>query len=207
MTGATAPVVHIVDDDEAVRAALAFLLGAEGFAVRAFDSGVAFLDGLETMQPGCVVTDVRMPGLGGLDLQRELLKRRIALPVIVMTGHGDVKLAVEAMKAGAVDFLEKPFAPEAMLEAVRGALARYSEAAREAGVMAAVKARLEALTARERDVLEGLLAGLPNKSIAHDLGISARTVEVYRAGLMTKMGAANLPDLLRMVLMVRPAGL
>jgi two-component system response regulator FixJ len=201
------PVVHIIDDDEAVRGALTFLLGGEGFAVRAFDSAVAFLDGLETMQPGCIITDVRMPGLGGLDLQRELLKRRIALPVIVMTGHGDVKLAVEAMKAGAVDFLEKPFAPEALVEAVRTALARYSEAMKEAGVAAAITTRLSGLTPRERDVLDGLIVGRPNKTIAYDLGISARTVEVHRASLMTKMGAANLPDLLRMVLLARPPGM
>jgi len=200
------PVVHLIDDDEAVRQSLAFLLTSAGFAVRTYASARAFLDALVAVQPGCVVTDVRMPGLSGLDLQRELISRRIGLPVIVMTGHGDVKLAVETMKAGAVDFIEKPFQDETLISAVRTAFDRYARDARQSDEANAVEARLNALTVREREVLDGLLAGRPNKTIAYDLHISARTVEVHRANLMTKMGAANLPDLVRMVLLSRTPG-
>jgi len=200
------PVVHLIDDDEAVRQSLAFLLTSAGFAVRTYASARAFLDALVAVQPGCVVTDVRMPGLSGLDLQRELISRRIGLPVIVMTGHGDVKLAVETMKAGAVDFIEKPFQDETLISAVRTAFDRYARDARQSDEANAVEAKLNALTVREREVLDGLLAGRPNKTIAYDLHISARTVEVHRANLMTKMGAANLPDLVRMVLLSRTPG-
>jgi len=200
------PVVHLIDDDEAVRQSLAFLLTSAGFAVRTYASARAFLDALVAVQPGCVVTDVRMPGLSGLDLQRELISRRIGLPVIVMTGHGDVKLAVETMKAGAVDFIEKPFQDETLISAVRTAFDRYARDARQSDEANAVEARLNTLTVREREVLDGLLAGRPNKTIAYDLHISARTVEVHRANLMTKMGAANLPDLVRMVLLSRTPG-
>ncbi len=200
------PVVHLVDDDEAVRHSLAFLLASAGFAVRTYDSAAAFLDALEAVRPGCVVTDVRMPGLSGLALQRELISRRIGLPVIVMTGHGDVKLSVEAMKAGAVDFIEKPFQDEVMLTAIRAAFDRYARDTRHHDEANAVEARLHTLTMREREVLDGLLAGHPNKTIAHELNISARTVEVHRANVMTKMGAANLPELVRMVLLSRTPG-
>jgi len=148
------PVVHLVDDDEAVRHSLAFLLTSAGFAVRTYDSAAAFLDALEAVRPGCVVTDVRMPGLSGLALQRELISRRIGLPVIVMTGHGDVKLAVEAMKAGAVDFIEKPFQDEVMLTAIRAAFDRYARDTRHHDEANAVEARLHTLTMREREVLD-----------------------------------------------------
>lgn len=201
------PVVHVIDDDEAVRQSLVFLLASSGVAVRAYDSAGAFLDALAAVQPGCVLTDVRMPGMSGLDLQRELLARRIALPVIVMTGHGDVQLAVQAMKAGAVDFIEKPFSDDTILNTIRGALARFARDAEQNGAVTMVEARLKTLTAREREVLDGLVAGLPNKTIAYDLTISARTVEVHRANLMTKMGAASLPELIRMVLLSRAPGL
>ncbi|MDR3683560.1 MAG: response regulator FixJ [Geothrix sp.] len=206
MTMQPDPVVHLIDDDEAVRQSLAFLLTSAGFAIRTYASATAFLDALVAVQPGCVVTDVRMPGLSGLDLQRELISRRIGLPVIVMTGHGDVKLAVEAMKAGAVDFIEKPFQDETMISAIRTAFDRYARDARHSDETNAVEARLNALTVREREVLDGLLAGRPNKTIAYDLNISARTVEVHRANLMTKMGAASLPELVRMVLLSRTPG-
>ncbi|MGO9816554.1 MAG: response regulator transcription factor, partial [Acidocella sp.] len=156
--------------------------------------------------PGCIVTDVRMPGLSGLDLQRELISRRIGLPVIVMTGHGDVKLAVEAMKAGAVDFIEKPFQDDTLIAAIRTAFDRYARDAQQSNVANAVGARLKTLTPREREVLDGLIAGRPNKTIAYDLNISARTVEVHRANLMTKMGAASLSELVRMVLLSRAPG-
>ena len=197
------PVVHVIDDDEAVRQSLAFLLASSGIPVRIYDSAAAFLDALTALQPGCVLTDVRMPGMSGLDLQRELNARRIALPVIIMTGHGDVQLAVEAMKAGAVDFIEKPFSDETILTAIRAACERFTRDSAQSGAASAIQAKLATLTPREREVLDGLIAGLPNKSIAYDLNISARTVEVHRANLMMKMGAASLPDLVRMVLVCR----
>jgi two-component system response regulator FixJ len=152
------------------------------------------------------VTDVRMPGMDGLALQRELRARGIALPVIVITGHADVPLAVEAMKAGAVDFIEKPFSDESLLSAIRAAIDRHVEDARRAEEVAAIKAKLNALTPREREVLDGLVAGLPNKTIAYDLKISARTVEVHRANVMARMGAHSLADLVRMVFVVRGTG-
>jgi two-component system response regulator FixJ len=198
-------VVHLIEDDEGVRQGLAFLLTASGFAVRVYESAVAFLDALPSVQPGCVVTDVRMPGIDGLELQRLLNDRRIGLPVIVMTGHGDVPLAVEAMKAGAVDFLEKPFNDEILLSAIRTAVDRHARDARRNDEAAAVAGKLACLSARERDVLDGLFAGRPNKTIAYDLKISVRTVEVHRAHLMAKMGASNLSELLRMAFLIRPA--
>jgi two-component system response regulator FixJ len=201
------PVVHVIDDDEAVRQALAFLLASSGFPVRIYDSAGAFLDALTALQPGCVLTDVRMPGMSGLELQRELVARRIALPVIVMTGHGDVALAVEAMKAGAVDFIEKPFSDDIILTAIRTAFDRFTRDTEQNGVTSEVQARLRSLTQREREVLDGLISGLPNKTIAYDLNISARTVEVHRANLMTKMGASSLPELVRMVLLSGEAGI
>ena len=196
----TAPLVHLIDDDEAVRHSLVFLFASAGFAVQAYASASAFLETLASVQPGCIITDVRMPGLSGLDLQRELISRRIFLPVVVMTGHGDVPLAVQAMKAGAVDFIEKPFSDATLLAAVGEALARYTRATAEQNGHCAVRARLQRLTPREREVLDGLISGLPNKSIAYDLQISARTVEIHRANLMAKMEADNLPALVRMVL-------
>src|SRR5271166_2262672 len=196
-------VVHLIDDDEGVRQALAFLLTASGFAVRVHESAGSFLDTVATVQPGCVITDVRMPGLDGLELQRQLKARRLGLPVIVMTGHGDVPLAVEAMKAGAVDFLEKPFEDEALLSAIRAALDRHAVNARRNEELSAIKVKLDTLTAREREVLDGLVAGQPNKTIAYDLKISARTVEVHRANVMSKMGASSLSDLVRMIFVAR----
>ena len=198
---ATDAVVHLIDDDEGVRQAVAFLLTTSGFAVRVYESAVAFLDALPSVQPGCVVTDVRMPGMDGLALQRELKARDIGLPVIVITGHGDVPLAVEAMKAGAVDFIEKPFNDDALLSAIRVAIARHGRDARRGDEIAAIKGKLDSLSPRE--VLDGLVAGLPNKTIAYDLKISARTVEVHRANLMTRMGATSVADLVRMVFVVR----
>ncbi len=200
-------VVHLIDDDEAVRHALAFLLVSSSFSVRAYKSASAFLGNLSSVQPGCVITDVRMPGLSGLDLQRELVSRRICLPVIVMTGHGDVPLAVQAMKAGAVDFIEKPFSDETLLTAVREALARHAQDFAQQNSSNEVQARLQRLTPREREVLDGLISGLPNKTIAYDLNISARTVEIHRANLMAKMEASNLPELVRMVLLARVPGI
>jgi two-component system, LuxR family, response regulator FixJ len=198
-------VVHLIDDDEAVRHAMAFLLTSAGFAVRAYDSAGAFLAAIPGVQPGCIVTDVRMPGMSGLELQRQLKESGICLPMVVMTGHGDVPLAVAAMKAGAIDFLEKPFNDAVLIEAIRKAVSQYAAQAWRDGEAAAIQARLKLLSAREAEVLEGLLAGHQNKAIAYDLNISARTVEVHRARVMDKMAAANLSDLMRMVFLVRGA--
>jgi two-component system response regulator FixJ len=196
--------VHIVDDDEAVRQSLAFMLSSAGLAVRLYDSALAFLAGLASSQNGCLITDVRMPGMSGIDLLKMLRDKSVSMPAIVITGHGDVPLAVEAMKAGAVDFIEKPFEEEAILSAVKRALERCSD---EYANGSAIAARLAMLSERERQVLEGLVAGHPNKTIAFDLGISPRTVEVYRANLMTKMQAKSLSDLIRMAILanVKPS--
>jgi two-component system, LuxR family, response regulator FixJ len=193
-------VVHVIDDDEALRESLAFLLGTAHLEVRTYESATAFLDALPRVEPGCIVTDVRMPGISGLELLRRLKALETAIPVIVITGHGDVPLAVEAMKLGAVDFLEKPFEDDALLAAVRSALGRQEHAARREAEKAAISQRITTLSERERQVLGGLVAGNPNKTIAFDLGISPRTVEIYRANVMTKMGAASLSDLVRMAL-------
>ncbi len=198
-------VVHLIDDDDGVRQALAFLLAASGFAVRIYESALAFLEQVPAVHAGCIVTDVRMPGLDGLELLRQLKARQIGLPVIVMTGHGDVPLAVEAMKAGAVDFIEKPFNDETLLSAIRAATERHARDSRREDEMAAIRTRLDALSTREREVLEGLVSGHLNKTIAYDLSISARTVEVHRANLMMKMGATSLSELVRMVFVARSA--
>jgi two-component system response regulator FixJ len=196
-------VVHLIDDDEGVRQALAFSLSAAGLAVRVYPSAVAFLDALETVQPGCILTDVRMPEVDGIELLRRLGDMDMGLPVIVMTGHADVPMAVDAMKAGAVDFIEKPFDEEVLLSSIRSALKRLGESDGRQAEIDEIETKLETLSARERQVLDGLLAGYPNKTIAYDLNISPRTVEVHRANVMTKMGAGSLSDLVRMALMAR----
>jgi len=196
------PLVHVVDDDASVRESLTMLLESAGFSVRAYDSAPAFLVAASDRRAGCVLTDVQMPGLDGLELQRHLAERGIRLPVIVMTGHGDVPIAVEALKAGATDFLEKPFDDEHLLTAVASAIATSQRAHDEAAAVAGITARLATLTPREREVLEGLVAGHPNKTIAYDLGSSPRTVEVHRARVMEKMGARSLPELVRMTIAV-----
>jgi two-component system response regulator FixJ len=196
-------IIHIVDDDEAVRQSLAFLLSSAGLAVRLYDSATAFLADLSSVKGGCLVTDMRMPGMTGLELLHALKAKACTIPAIVITGHGDVPLAVEAMKAGAVDFIEKPFDQEAILNAVKAALERGGGV--ESGERTAVAAKLASLSERERQVLEGLIAGHPNKTIAHDLGISPRTVEVYRANLMTKMEAGSLSELIRMAILAEVA--
>jgi two-component system, LuxR family, response regulator FixJ len=195
-------IVHVIDDDEAVRQSIEFLLRTSGVTARTYDSAATFLDLLPTIESGCIITDVRMPGISGIDLLRRLSEMQIRIPVIVVTGHGDVPLAVEAMKSGAVDFLEKPFEDEHLLASVRSALNRSQENAARDAERVEVEARLATLTNRERDVLEGLVAGKPNKIIAFDLAISPRTVEIYRANVMTKMGAASLSELVRMTLVI-----
>ena len=199
-------VVHVVDDDLAVRQSLSFLLASDGLPVRLHESASAFLDSVQDASAGCIVTDVRMPGIDGIEFLRRLKARGLTLPVIVMTGHADVPLAVEAMKEGAVDFIEKPFDDELFLSAVRAALARQEKHAQEDAQTAEVRTRVLSLSERESQVLEGLVAGKANKVIAYDLGISPRTVEIYRANVMSKMQAASLSELVRMALLagIRP---
>lgn len=193
-------VVHVIDDDDSVRQSLEFLLRSAKLDVRSHPSAVAFLKELPNLKAGCIVTDVRMPELSGIDLLKRLRESNIAVPVIVITGHGDVTLAVEAMKVGAADFIEKPFDDELMISTVRAALDRGQADAQRETERAATQGKLDALSHRERQVLEGLIKGLPNKIIAYDLGISPRTVEIYRANVMTKMAATSLSQLVRMAL-------
>jgi two-component system, LuxR family, response regulator FixJ len=195
-----AGMVHVIDDDEALRDSLTFLLRTANIDVTGHASATAFLEALPKSAPGCIITDVRMPGLSGIDLLKRLKELGIAAPVIVITGHGDVPLAVEAMKFGAVDFLEKPFDDEALLQSVRAALREHAGAAKRQAERADIEGRLAVLSPRERDVLDGLVAGHANKKIAFDLGISPRTIEIYRANLMDKMNAGSLSDLVRMAL-------
>jgi two-component system response regulator FixJ len=195
-------VVHVVDDDLAVRQSLSFLLASDGLPVRLHESALAFLDAMTETATGCIVTDVRMPGIDGIELLRRLKARGFGLPVIVMTGHADVPMAVEAMKEGAVDFIEKPFDDDLFLAAVRSALRLQEQHAQRDAQIAEVQARLQGLSERERQVLGGLVAGKANKVIAYDLGISPRTVEIYRANVMTKMHAGSLSELVRMALVV-----
>lgn len=191
-------VVHIVDDEEPVRKSLAFLLTASGFAVRAHESATAFLAAAPGLGNACLITDLRMPDMSGVDLLHRLRGLGLRIPAIVITGHGDVPMAVEAMKAGALDFIEKPFGDEVLIDAVKNAV---SELGRSAYAdLAAIRARFAELTEREREVMAGVVAGLPNKTIAYDLKISPRTVEVHRANVMSKMGARSLPELVRMTL-------
>lgn len=190
-------VVHIVDDDPAVRRSAGFMLRLAGYAVATYEAGTAFLRQASKAKPGCVLLDVRMPDLDGLEVQQALIAQGITMPVIVLTGHGDVATAVQAMRAGAVNFLEKPYTKEALLHVIQEALAHLDKA--HAGEIEAAEAKtlLNALTPREHDVLNGLVAGLPNKTIAYDLGISARTVEIHRANLMEKLNARSLSEVLR----------
>lgn len=199
-------VVHVIDDDEAIRESLAFLLESAELEVRTYDSANAFLEALPHDVHGCVVTDIRMPGVSGIELLRQLRTMGVALPVIVITGHADVPLAVEAMKSGAIDFIEKPFDDDSFLSTIRSALRRHEKDSRREAERSEIHSRLAALSGRERQVLEGLVAGYPNKTIAFDLGISARTVEIYRANVMTKMQATSLSDLVRMALVAGVLG-
>jgi two-component system response regulator FixJ len=194
------PLIHVVDDDASVRDSLTLLLDSAGFRVRAYESALSFLAAASAGGVGCVLTDVQMPELNGLELQRQMVAQGIRLPVIVMTGHGDVPIAVQALKAGATDFLEKPFDDEQLLSAVQGAIAVSQRARDEATAVADIARRLATLTPREREVLDRLVAGQPNKTIAYDLGSSPRTVEVHRARVMEKMQARSLADLVRMTI-------
>jgi two-component system response regulator FixJ len=193
-------IAHVIDDDEAVRQSIEFLLRTDNIKVKTYESAAAFLDAVGGLSSGCIVTDVRMPEMSGIDLLRRLRELRVTLPVIVITGHGDVPLAVEAMKAGAADFIEKPFADDTILAAIRSALANSRSDGKRSAERAEIEERLSSLSQRERQVLDGLIAGQPNKIIAHNLSISPRTVEIYRANVMTKMQAPSLSDLVRIAL-------
>jgi two-component system response regulator FixJ len=197
------PLVHVIDDDEAARDALAFLLSAEKFAVRPHASARAFLDVLPDSEAGCIVTDVRMPEINGLDLLRRLKSREIDWPVIVMTGQADVPVAVQAIKLGAVDFIEKPYEADVLLEAVRSALGGKGNKVRDLQ-RSEIKQRLASLLPLEGQVLEALIDGRLDNTIAQELGLSAHAVAVHRANMMSKMRAANLAHLVRLMLMTGP---
>ena len=189
--------VHIVDDEESIRRSAGFMLRTSGFAVTAWASGVAFLREAKSVDPGCILLDVRMPEMDGLEVQRGLAARGIAMPVIVITGHGDIETAVAVMKNGAVDFIEKPFEKAQLLQALEAGFHRLEHRQEELASAREASLRVAALTPRERDVLQGLARGHPNKTIAYDFGISPRTVEVHRANLMSKLNVHSLSDALR----------
>lgn len=191
------PLVHVVDDEEAIRKSLSFLLRSARYRVQCWTSGNAFLKDVSRVDPACVLLDIRMPGMDGLEVQEEMAVQGIGLPVIMLTGHGDVTMAVKAIQAGAVDFLEKPFDRQKLLDAITRAFAQIADGNARRDQANAARVQIAALTTRERDVLEGLACGYPNKTIAFDLGISPRTVEVHRANLMAKLEVANFADALR----------
>ena len=191
------PVVHLVDDDAAIRRSAGFMLKTSGYQVQAYESGVDLLKQAGGLEQGCILLDIRMPGMDGLDVQQALQERGVTLPVIIMTGHGDISLAVRAMKAGAVDFIEKPFEKEALKSALDEGFRRLSQKGVTGDRKKDAEVQIQSLTPRERDVLDGLAQGLPNKTIAYDLGISPRTVEIHRANLMTKLGVRSLSEALR----------
>ena len=192
--------VYVVDDDEAMRHSLEFLLGSADFDVTLFDSAQAFLAAVSALEFGCVVSDVRMPGIDGIEMLRLLKAQHCRFPVIIMTGHGDVPLAVEAMKLGAVDFLEKPFDDNLLISMVESGLRRAEPEARNEALTREIAVRVESLSPRERQVMDGLVAGLSNKAIAREYDISPRTIEVYRANVMTKMQAGSLSELVRLAM-------
>lgn len=189
--------IHIVDDDEAIRRSAGFMLKTSGYAVTTFASGAAFLSAAKTVEPGCVLLDVRMPDMDGLEVQRQLGERGVSMPIVVLTGHGDVSTAVRAIKAGAIDFIEKPFEKVVLLSAIVAAFERLDDANGRSARATDAAVAIAALTGREQDVLRGLAQGLPNKTIAFDLGISPRTVEVHRANLMAKLQVNSLSEALR----------
>lgn len=191
-------IVYVIDDDDGARHSLEFLIDCAGLKARGFSSADAFLVAAPPLGHACIVTDVRMPGISGLELAQTLHTRGCAVPVIVITGHADVPMAIQAMKAGVADFIEKPFDDGAILNAVRAAIARQEGCVQTQAERNQIIERMSTLSPRERDVLNGLVAGQANKVIAYDLDISPRTVEVYRANAMTKMGAKSLSDLVRM---------
>lgn len=190
--------VYVVDDDDAVRRSAAFMLRHAGFKVRPVESGVAFLKIAKNAERGCVLLDIRMPEMNGLEVQQAMVKQGIDMPVVILTGHGDVEIAVQAMRAGAINFLEKPYEKEALLAAMEEAFQRLENRDLKEIAASEAKVRLACLTGRERDVLDGLMTGYPNKTIAYDLGISPRTVEIYRANMMEKLRVRSLAEALRL---------
>lgn len=193
----TEKLVHIIDDEEAIRRSAGFMLKTSGFRISAWPSGAEFLRQVRHVEPGCILLDIRMPEMDGLEVQRALAGLGVTMPVVMLTGHGDISIAVQAMKGGAVDFLEKPFEKATLLEALDTAFRKMDAAGAHALHVGEAQKVLAVLTRREREVLEGLAQGLPNKAIAHDLGISPRTVEVHRANLMSKLDVHSLSDALR----------
>jgi two-component system response regulator FixJ len=197
MTMTEGRLVHLVDDDASVRRSVSFMLKTSGHRVETYESGDELLKAAGHLSEGCILLDIRMPGVDGLEVQDMLRERGVVLPIVIMTGHGDISLAVRAMKAGAVDFVEKPFETDVMLSALEEAFRRLSSKAATGERRKDAEVRLESLTPREREVLDGLAQGFPNKTIAYDLGISPRTVEIHRANLMTKLGVRSLSEALR----------
>jgi two-component system response regulator FixJ len=197
--------VHIVDDDDSVRRSAAFMLKHAGYRVESHVSGVAFLKEAKSAERGCVLLDVRMPEMDGLEVQQEMAKRGIDMPVVILTGHGDVGVAVKAMREGAVNFIEKPYEKEELLRAIEEAYVRLDRNHDKDLKTGEAKVRLASLTGRERDVLDGLVAGNPNKTIAYDLGISPRTVEIYRANMMEKLRVRSLSEALRIAFIAEEA--
>ena len=195
------PIVHLIDDEEAIRISLGFVLEMNDLPARTYASAREFLDVAGDLKGGCIVTDVRMPDMGGLELVRHLKERGVTLPVIVITGHGDVPLAVEAMRAGVIDFIEKPFDDETLVKSIRWALEAQAESDLHIQERKRFEEMLATLSGREKDVLRGVVAGKMNKVIAHELGISIRTVEVYRANVMNKTHASGLSELVRIALL------
>jgi len=197
MSNSDPRIVHLVDDDEAIRRSVGFMLKTSGFRVQTYEDGMALLKAASSLEEGCILLDIRMAGMDGLEVQQTLQREGISLPVIIMTGHGDIGLAVKAMKAGAVDFIEKPFEKEALIRSLEEGFNRLLRKEATGDRMRDASVRLQALTAREREVLDGLARGLPNKTIAYDLGISPRTVEIHRANVMTKLSVRSLSEALR----------
>ena len=202
----TEKLVHIVDDDDSVRRSVAFMLKHAGYRVESYASGIEFLKEAKHAERGCVLLDVRMPEMDGLEVQQEMASRGIDMPVVILTGHGDVGVAVKAMRAGAINFIEKPYSKEALLSAIEEAYGRLDRQHDRELKANEAQVRLASLTGRERDVLNGLVAGNPNKTIAYDLGISPRTVEIYRANVMEKLRARSLSEALRIAFIAQEAG-
>jgi len=198
------PLVAVIDDDAAARTSLRLLLKSLGLAAVAYESAATFLASHDLQQPGCLLLDIRMPGMSGLELQEELNRRGSLTPIIFITGHGDVPMAVEAMQHGALDFLQKPFRDQELLDRVQRALAKDQSLRTSLLEHDAIRRRLDSLTEREHDVLELVTVGAPNKIIAHKLGISQRTVEIHRARVMEKMSADSLAQLVHMILAAQP---
>jgi two-component system response regulator FixJ len=192
--------VYVIDDDEAMRDSLNFLLESSGFGVTLFDDAQSFLDTLPGLAFGCVVSDIRMPGLDGIELLKRMKAQQSPFPILIMTGHGDVPLAVEAMKLGALDFLEKPFEDDRLTSMIEAAILQAAPSAKSEAIAQDIAARVASLSPRERQVMEGLIAGLSNKLIAREYDISPRTIEVYRANVMTKMQANSLSELVRLAM-------